>query len=245
MADSLLLAVTRVSTFAGLQALTAASGFFFERDDRLFLITARHVLADVLSDHHPDRIELALHTDAVNLKQFMMLPVPLYRDGRSLWRQATDSGGEIDVAALELDRSSLPPLAQLQAFTLRNLQRELDEVRIGSPALVVGFPLGFYDTIHHLPVARQAAVASAFGVRFQEAGYFLTDARVHRGASGAPVVMFDPQSGAELPWKLLGIHSASLDMRTREQGVDETLGLNRAWYADILKTLTQPDSPEK
>jgi hypothetical protein len=36
----------------------------------------------------------------------------------------------------------------------------------------------------------------------------------------------------------LGIHSSRLDMRTRELGVDETLGLNCAWYADILKTLT-------
>ena len=34
------------------------------------------------------------------------------------------------------------------------------------------------------------------------------------------------------------IHSARLDMRTREEGVDESLGLNAAWYADILRTLT-------
>jgi len=27
-------------------------------------------------------------------------------------------------------------------------------------------------------------------------------------------------------------------MRTREVGVDESLGLNSAWYADILRTLT-------
>jgi len=42
--------------------------------------------------------------------------------------------------------------------------------------------------LHHLPVARQAVIASAFGIRFQGQGYFLTDARMHRGTSGAPVV---------------------------------------------------------
>lgn len=63
------------------------------------------------------------------------------------------------------------------------------EVEVGSPLLIVGFPLGFHDTLHHLPVVRHAAIASSFGVRFQGHGYFLTDARTHRGTSGAPVVM--------------------------------------------------------
>lgn len=39
------------------------------------------------------------------------------------------------------------------------------------------------DTLHHMPVARRAALASSFGLRFQGEGYFLTDARSHRGTS--------------------------------------------------------------
>jgi len=79
-------------------------------------------------------------------------------------------------------------------------------------------------------------------VRFQGQGYFLTDARTHRGTSGAPVVMSMPaaeRSDGELPWKLLGVHSARMDMRTRDLQQDESLGLNCAWYADILMTLTE------
>jgi hypothetical protein len=109
------------------------------------------------------------------------------------------------------------------------------------PLLIVGFPLGFHDTLHHLPVVRQAVIASSFGLRFQGQGYFLTDARTHSGTSGAAVVMRAPESdagGGELPWKLLGVHSARLDMRTRDQQQDESLGLNCAWYASILLTLT-------
>jgi len=44
MIDSLLLATTRVLTFKQEQRLTNASGFFFERDGNLFLVTSRHVL---------------------------------------------------------------------------------------------------------------------------------------------------------------------------------------------------------
>jgi hypothetical protein len=236
--DPLMLAAARVSTFLDTRLLTAASGFFFEREGRLFLVTSRHVLVDAPSGHHPDRIELALHTDEVDLTRWAPVSVPLYQGMKSVWRQGKDSGGEIDVAALELDRASFPKGVVLRAFTLAHLQGALEEIGIGAPLLVVGYPLGFFDTLHNLPVARQGAVASAFGVRFQGEGYFLTDARTHRGASGAPVVARDADGDPALPWKLLGIHSSRVDMKTREPGVDESLGLNCAWYADILRTLT-------
>ena len=82
--------------------------------------------------------------------------------------------------------------------------------------LVVGFPLGFHDTLHHLPVARRAAIASSFGLRFQGQGYFLTDARTHRGTSGAPVVMRSGAADDPLPWTLLGVHSSRMDMSSRD-----------------------------
>ncbi len=44
---------------------------------------------------------------------------------------------------------------------------------------------------------------------------------------------------AALPWRLLGVHSARMDMGDRDLVLDESLGLNCAWYADILLTLTE------
>lgn len=167
-----------------------------------------------------------------------MLSVYLYRDGKSLWRQGKDSGGEIDVAVIELDRSDLPESVVIQCFTPAHLQSAFQEIEVGSLLLVVGFPLGFHDTLHHLPVVRQAVIASSFGLRFQGQGYFLTDARTHRGSSGAPVVLRCAEGDQILPWKLLGVHSARIDMGGRDAEVDESLGLNCAWYADILLTLT-------
>ena len=41
MIESLLLAVTRVTTMFGQKHLRNATGLFFERDDRLFLVTSR------------------------------------------------------------------------------------------------------------------------------------------------------------------------------------------------------------
>lgn len=242
MPESLLLCTTRITTFRRQQQLTAASGFFFERDASLYLVTSRHVLHDEPSGHFPDRVEFVVHLDAVDLTRTAPVSVELYRGGRAKWHQAKDSGGEIDVAVLPVDRSSLPAGSTFHAFGPSHLLRSLEQVEIGRRLLVVGFPLGFFDTMHHLPVARHAVIASSFGVRFQGQGYFLTDSRLHRGASGAPVVTRDDSLGV-VPWRLLGVHSARMDMGNRDLGQDETLGLNTAWYADILLTLTGREPP--
>ncbi len=242
MIEPLLLTTARISTFFGKQPLTGATGFFFERDGRLFLVTSRHVVADAPSRHFPNRIEVELHTDAANLTQSVVLSVLLYRDGMSVWHEGRDAGGDIDVAAIEIERAALPATVLLRCFTPTQLQHSLQEVEVGSSLLVVGFPLGFHDTLHHLPVVRQAVIASSFGLRFQGQGYFLTDARTHRGTSGAPVVMRDSSGDPQLPWKLLGVHSTRMDVISRDQRLDESLGLNCAWYADILLTLTAGDS---
>jgi S1-C subfamily serine protease len=242
MIESLLLTTARVSTFFGAQALTGASGFFFRRDERLYLVTNRHVLIDRPSGHLPDRIEIEVHTDTDNLTHAAVLSVLLYRGGQAIWHQGRDSAGDIDVAAIELDHEALPHAVVLQAFTPAHLQHRLQEVKVGTPLLVVGFPMGFHDTLHHLPVVRHAVIASSFGLRFQGQGYFMTDARTHRGTSGAPVVMHDDVGDVQLPWKLLGVHSARMEMTGCGLPIEESLGLNCAWYADILLTLTAEDS---
>jgi hypothetical protein len=239
VAEALLLSTTRVSTFQGPRALTGATGFFYETGQRLFLVTSRHVLRDDATKHWPDRVEIVLHTDARNLTRTTVLSLLLYRDGRSMWRQAVDGGGEVDVAVIELDRAVLPADAVLRCFGPHHLRADPEDVEVGTPLLLVGFPLGFYDTLHHLPVARHAIVASSFGLRFQGEGYFLTDARMHRGTSGAPVVVRSGSAGGDMPWRLLGVHSGRMDMDSRDRLQDETLGLNCAWYADILLALTE------
>jgi hypothetical protein len=241
MIESLLLAVTRVSTWFGTQLLTGATGFFFERDGRLFLVSNRHVVLNEASGHRPDRLEIELHTCADDVARTVQFSIPLYRDGKPLWRERGDHSGSIDVMVLQLDRAALPEALPVWAFNPAHLVPDLDRFEVGHSVVIVGFPLGFHDTFHRLPVARQAVIASAFGIRFQGQGYFLTDARMHRGTSGAPVVARidahgDGRSG--LPWTLLGIHAARIEADARDASQDERLDLNCAWYADVLMALT-------
>ena len=239
--ESILLTTVRIQTFLGVQPLTNATGFFFERGRQLFLVTCRHVLVDTPSDHHPDRLEIELRVGDEQSCTGTRFSIPLFDNGLSVWRTCSDIAGDVDVAAVEISRRAMPRNAVFRAFTRRHLTQDMESIEVGQPILVVGYPLGFQDNVHFLPVVRQATIASSFGLRFQGQGYFLTDARTHRGTSGAPVVLRvadSRQATSDLPWLLLGVHSARLDVGTRDLVLDEALGLNCTWYADVLTTLT-------
>ncbi len=220
--------------------MTGASGFFFERDGRLYLVTSRHVFFDEPTGHFPDRIEIEIHTDADDLARSTGFSIPLYRNQTGIWKDARDAGGTVDVAVIEIEKDALPSTMAYEVFTPAQIASAGEGVMIGSSLLAVGYPMGFEDTLHHLPVARHATLASTFGLRFKGKGYFLADARTHRGLSGAPVVMKDETSAGAtgLGWKLLGIHSARLESGARDPALDEALGLNSIWYADVLLAMT-------
>ena len=139
------------------------------------------------------------------------------------------------MAVIEIDTAALPPNVAYRVFTPDHLASEYDRIEVRTSLLVVGFPLSFHDTLHHMPVVRHAIIASSFGLRFQGEGYFLTGGRTHRGMSGAPVVARTVELSAvdDLRWVLLGVHSARIDVGTRDLNMDQALGLNSAWYADV------------
>lgn len=237
--EPLLFTTVQVETLQAGSPLTNATGFFFEREGRIYLVTSRHVLFDAATGHYPDEIVFALHLSTVDLTRVARVTLPLYAAGQARWRQAQDSGGEVDVAVLPVDRAALPPQPAFAAFGPQHLLDSLARVQVGADLLLLGYPLGFQDTLHHLPVARHAIVASAFGVRFQGKGQFLTDARAHRGSSGGPLVMRCAPGAGLSSWKLLGVHSSRFDVGSRDSVLDEALGLNCAWYADVLMPLTE------
>jgi len=222
MIEHLLLTSVHISTFDQQKLLTKASGFFFARNDKLFLVTSRHVLIDEPSKHFPNRLEIELNNDPDNLAKSTGFSIPLYINGNSIWRQGTDRAGDIDVAVVEIEHDKFPAGATYYAFTPEHMLDSSESISIGTEMLIVGFPLGFHDTLHHLPVARRA---------------------INACMSGAPVVSRSTKvlngNKSEMPWTLLGIHSARLDVGTRDLEVDEALGLNCAWFADILLTLTE------
>ena len=100
--EPVLLTVCCIKTLCDGKMLTNASGFYFKRDSKLFLITSRHVLYDEATGHFPDQIEIDVHVDASNVAQIETVSLPLYRDGASNWKEAIDSAGRFGLPLIQL-----------------------------------------------------------------------------------------------------------------------------------------------
>lgn len=246
--DRMLLHVAKVRTLAGDNCLTNATGFFFLQDDYLYLVTARHVVSNPAAGHHPDGLRVALHVDAADLRQTRELTIPLYVDGVPQWYQHP-TRDDADVAAVAINDPSVMADHLVASFSARDLLTSEDSVALGQEVVILGFPLGFHDSVHNLPLARSAMIASSFAHPFKGQPCFLTDARLHRGMSGSPVIAKLPASRTDNDdtsdsWRLLGLHSAALDVSDRDPNLDERLALNMTYYATLIpELLPRPPVP--
>lgn len=240
MIESLLLTTTPIISFHGDEVLDKATGFFFQHADKLFLVTNQHVISHDRDVPTADRIEFDVHV----LGQGSPLTKRVSLDlgpGGARWRHGYDRKGEIDIAAVEIDQDVLPEDAVFECFTADNLLRPVSQVEVGESVLLVGYPNGEPTDRYHLPIVRQASLASSFGLRFDGRSYFLTDGSTQRGMSGAPVVLRDASGPRDMPWKLLGVHSSTFDLVPTPERLERGLELNCTWYADILSLLTGPE----
>ncbi len=248
MLDKMYLRVAKVLTFAGGQPLTNATGFFYLHDEFLHLVTSRHVVISEAVQHRPDRLQVSLHSNATNLQERNELSVPLYLDGVPQWYQHPNRSAA-DVVAVSINYPHVLSRYCIDTFCGNDILKREQALRLGQDVLIVGFPLGFHDRLHNLPIVRSATVASSFSHPFNGEPYFLTDARLHRGMSGSPVVASLPSraggpSQCEPRWQLLGVHSSSLDVSDRDPNQDERLALNTTWYASLIpQMLPLPSAP--
>ena len=72
--EPILLTTVRVQTYQGGRHLTNATGFFFERDERLFLVSSLHVFIDARDPAQwRSAAELARKASACGLQVFPMV----------------------------------------------------------------------------------------------------------------------------------------------------------------------------
>lgn len=242
MIDTMFLRVAKVLTFTGSEPVGNASGFFYLHEKFLYLVTARHVLVNETAGQRPDRLQLSLHCDAMDLKQRGDVSIPLYVDGVPQWYQHPQYGGDVDVVALAVNDPHVLSSHIVSTFSSDDILNSDEELPLGQDVLILGYPLGFHDTLHNLPIVRSATIATSFSHPFKGDPYFLTDARLHRGMSGSPVVIraSQPREDADalVPrWRLLGIHTSALDVSDRDHDQDERLALNTTWYASLIREI--------
>lgn len=236
--DCMLLHVAKVHTMKDYRCLTNATGFFFQRDGLLFFITARHVVLDSLSGHCPDWLNVPLHVNDRDFQQVEDFMIPLYIDGTPQWYEHPQDES-IDLVAVMIHDVEALQNYLIYPFQFEDIVSSSVPLPLGQDAILLGFPLGFQDQKHHLPIARRATIASSFAYPFGGNRYFLTDSRLHRGMSGSPVIAkvpdyLRPNGRDGSRWRLLGIHTSAVEVSDRDPLQDDRLALNTSWYAELL-----------
>ena len=235
------------------EIIGSASGFFYTRNNDLFLVTNHHVVRDEKEGILPDAVRLRLHTNSTNVTQNEEVDIPLYQNGKPAWRiHATQP--QADVALIRLNKDDLQRRFFIRAWSKENFLPQNYLLHPGEDIFIMGYPLAFHDKQHNLPIFRNAMIASSYGVPFQGMPLFLTDANLHRGTSGSPVITkpkstwVDDKNNIKIvggtTYYLLGVHSGIWQVTIKKQCDDGKpceskvqLGLGAAWYIELVEEI--------
>jgi hypothetical protein len=215
------LMTTPVWLFNGGREISQGTGFFYGnirpdgKADAIFLVTNYHVV----TGHPPlsnaprsgDRIRFALHQDPEALEQFREYELPLYDvHDEPIWA-SSDVYPNADVVLVPLP----PRIVPLYVFTEEHTRSDI-KIRPTSGATLLGYPYGFFDRLHLLPIWKTGHVATEPDVDFEGEPAFLVDVSVFPGMSGSPVLavatgIYESEDGTMRSGrirKLLGIFSS-------------------------------------
>jgi hypothetical protein len=248
----------------GDSSVGTATGFFYRDDNRVFLITNKHVVTYSLEEKKPNLV-LVLHTNQNNPSQTATLRIPLFENSNRRWYQYDDV--DIDIAAIPIERNILSTV-YFVSFSEVDFPPKGIEFSVGEDLLAVGFPRGFHDQKNFIPVVRNCTVATPISVPFEGAPLMLIDGTFHPGMSGSPVVT-KPSSvhnitggisfGQSSQSFLVGIHSFSVHKKVGEAkepvygiqdgkvvirelktvDVTENLGLHSCWFNGVIAGLVK------
>lgn len=256
------LMTTPVWLYDGRRQVSQGTGFFYANmrpdgtAEAVFLVTNYHVV----TGHAPgspaprsgDRIRFALHKDATNLEAVSDYELPLYdARGEPVW-VSSDMHPNADVVLVPLPARILP----LYVFTEEHTRGDI-KIRPTSGATLLGYPYGFFDRRHLLPIWKTGHVASEPDVDFEGQPTFLVDVSAFPGMSGSPVLavatgIYESEDGVMRSGrirKLLGIFSSmpvvrrpvlsASDSSQPPVTADTSLQLGYVWKAALIADIAR------
>ena len=209
--------------------LGQGTGFFYECEKVRYLITNKHMVEREDPPRYPNALKIKIHTSLDVVKEVRDVEIPLYdEDGDFLWLEYPHPG-DVDIIALDMTEY-LKDSDVIFRWT-KNEFPTPNHVILGSMVSIIGYPLGFYDTFHNLPIVRSGTIASTYGVGFNGGFFFLVDSTLHQGISGSPVII--PRGYDGEYDTLLGVISA----REHDPNTGINLELGVVWYPDLIEKI--------
>jgi hypothetical protein len=241
--NPIILIVTIIIQIQGGKIIGSASGFFYEQDGKLYLVTNKHVFIDKQKNIIPDQFKLILHKDANDIRKNGEYFLSLYKDSNKLWK-THPKFYDADVALIEIDKNDIMKEFVIKAFSRQSFLPDNYPLHPGEDIFIMGYPLSFHDSINNLPIFRNAMIASTYGVYFQGMPLFLTDANLHPGTSGSPVITKPKSTWVDdkgntnfvtgTPYYLIGVHSGTIDPKITN---NQEIGLGASWYSKLIEDI--------
>ena len=219
-----------------------ATGFYFVDDaNNPYLITNHHVVSGQNGNGSVRESIRVLSRTSEDLDDITFHDVRLERDGEPTWI-THPRGSSIDIVAVPLP---FDPGAGAGVTFHSDMFPDPGQMPIAQRAMVVGYPM--LERTPFLPLSRDATIATLYGTTYRQLPCFLTDADLHSGTSGSPVLALPRMSardgdmlGREL--NLIGVHSATIFAEHPPQ--EGALDLNVAWYAQLLKDMVTVEATQ-
>ncbi|TYC57610.1 serine protease [Marinobacter sp. BW6] len=171
---------------------SVGTGFFFFRDERLWLVTNKHVVEGVLAGRFfvlkgigggEDKQPLLgeFHEVSFSASNFIGHPDPTVDVTVMNVSKIMSENGGIGSTAFwkHISEDLFPTEEHLDKFI-----GPMEEI------VFIGYPSGLWDTKNMLPIARKGMTATACYVDFDGEKKFLIDASVFPGSSGSPVFIY-------------------------------------------------------
>ena len=201
--NALAFTTVRLECTTSNQECAIGTGFHlkFKNSGKSVLVTNKHVVDKAIkgkvsftvSQNESGEPEIGNHFEAVleNLAQ--------------TWIPHPDP--TVDLAAIPISRLTISRLtarydknhSQSQGFlppivdSLIPSRTELEEMRLIEDVIMVGYPIGLWDSFNNLPVVRRGITATHPGIDFEGRTEFLIDCACFPGSSGSPVFRYTPE----------------------------------------------------
>lgn len=99
-------------------------------------------------------------------------------------------------------------------------QSLLDDLTAIENVLMIGYPVGFWDTTNNLPIVRKGTTATPIYINYEGKPKFLLDIPIYPGSSGSPIILYNQGSYGSRKggltigdrFALLGINVESINM---------------------------------
>ena len=233
-----------------------ATGFFYNSGEKSYVVSNRHVFFP--NERYPDSIVFYLKVDdPKGIKPVVWFPVRIDKkyllDNLKLHKNK-----DVDVAAILTDsvystfKKPWPNL--VWAVTQPDsVEIEVADPEIGDDILVLGYPKGYYDEYHLIPVMKAGIIASFYRTNFNNLPCFLIDSRLFHGSSGSIVIAKtkdfffskgEPMISPKKDFIFLGIFSGEPYLFGPQTETDEAISIKKeymdlglVWYPWVIDEL--------